>query len=137
MKKNIPHQPLLLFDGVCNLCNNSINYIIKKDTKNVFKFASLQSDVAKKILLQFDSTNFDLSSIVLVDHDKLYFKSTAILKAGKHLGGIYKICYFFIVIPRPIRDLIYDYIAKNRYKWYGKKESCMIPTPELKEKFID
>jgi predicted DCC family thiol-disulfide oxidoreductase YuxK len=88
-------------------------------------------------LLQFHQNNSDLNSIILIGNNKLYEKSSAILRIFKILGGIYSVLYVFIIVPKPIRDWIYNYIAKNRYKWYGKKDSCMIPTKELKNKFID
>jgi predicted DCC family thiol-disulfide oxidoreductase YuxK len=136
MNKTV-YQPLILFDGVCNLCNSSVQFVIKRDKHHKFKFASLQSDVAKQILLQFHQNNSDLNSIILIGNNKLYEKSSAILRIFKILGGIYSVLYVFIIVPKPIRDWIYNYIAKNRYKWYGKKDSCMIPTKELKNKFID
>jgi predicted DCC family thiol-disulfide oxidoreductase YuxK len=135
--KKIVYQPLILFDGVCNLCNSSIQYIIKYDKHNKFKFASLQSDAAKDILLQFNQNNSDLNSIILIVGDEIYKKSSAILRLLKILGGLHSILYIFMIVPKPIRNWVYDYVAKNRYKWYGKKESCMIPTKELKSKFID
>lgn len=135
--KNISHQPLILFDGVCNLCNSSVQYIIKHDRHNKFKFASLQSDAAKEILLQFNKNNSDLNSIILIYRDKIFEKSSAILRLLRVLGGLHSLLYVFIIIPKSIRNWVYDYIAKNRYKWYGKRESCMIPTKELKSKFID
>ena len=132
----IPHQPLLLFDGVCNLCNSSIQYILKKDTKNQFKFASLQSDAAKQILLQFDKDNSDLDSIILIYNNRVFSKSTAALKVAEILGGFLSLTLIFWIVPKPLRDWAYDHVAKNRYKWYGKRESCMVPTSELKSRFI-
>ena len=135
MRKNIP-QPLLLFDGVCNLCNSSVQYVIKHDRKQKFKFASLQSDAAKEILLQYEMKNYDLNSIILIKNNQLFDKSSAILRVLKTLGGFHSIAYILIVLPIFLRDKLYNYIAKNRYKWYGKKESCMIPTAELKNRFL-
>tara|TARA_B110000240_G_scaffold186415_1_gene223037 strand:- start:497 stop:907 length:411 start_codon:yes stop_codon:yes gene_type:complete len=135
--KKVVYQPLVLFDGFCNLCNSSVQYVIKHDRHNKFKFASLQSDAAKEILLQFNENNSDLNSIILIDNNKIFKKSLAVLRLLKILGGVYTLLYIFIIIPKPLRDWVYDYIAKNRYKWYGKKDSCMIPTKELKNKFID
>lgn len=136
MKNNV-HQPIIFFDGVCNLCNSSVNYFIKRDKKNILKFASLQSDAAKQILLQFGVEKVDLKSIIVLNNNKLYLESSAIIEILKQLGGIYKIFTIFWIIPKPIRDFLYQIIAKNRYRWFGKKESCMIPTPELKNKFIE
>ena len=135
--KKITQQPLLLFDGICNLCNASVQFIIKHDTQKKFSFASLQSDAAKEILLQFDENYLNLDSIILIFDNTIYSKSSAIIKVGSLLGGFYKIATIFYIIPKPIRDWVYDYIAKNRYKWYGKRESCMIPTQELKSRFLE
>ncbi|AOW19466.1 thiol-disulfide oxidoreductase DCC family protein [Urechidicola croceus] len=134
--KNIPQQPLLFFDGVCNLCNSSVQYIIKHDKNNQFTFASLQSDAVKNILLQFEETNSKLDSILLIHNDKIYSKSSAILRVAKILGGFHKMAYFFIVIPKPLRNWMYDFIAKNRYKWFGQRESCMVPSSQLKNRFL-
>lgn len=127
---------IILFDGVCNFCNSSVNKIIKYDKKNKFKFAALQSDTGKKILEKhaIDSTKID--SIILIENDNAFIKSTAVLKIAKHLSGLYPIAYGFIIIPAFVRNIVYNFIARNRYKWFGKKNSCMIPTAEVKEKFI-
>jgi len=129
MKEN---HKIILFDGVCNLCNSAINFVIKRDKKNVFKFATLQSEYAKNLGL--DPSKMD--SIVLIDGGNRYSKSSAALHIAKHLSSGYPLLYAFMVLPKFLRDWVYDYIAKNRYKWFGKKESCMIPTPELQEKFL-
>lgn len=126
------NQKIILFDGVCNLCNDAVNFVIKRDKKNLFKFATLQSEHAQDFGM--DPTKMD--SIILVDGEKQYSKSSAALHIAKHLSGGYPLLYAFMILPRFIRDWVYDYIAKNRYKWFGKKESCMIPTPELQEKFL-
>ena len=130
-------KPIIFFDGVCNLCNSSVQFILKKDTNNVFLFSSLQSDAAKDILLQYNIENFDLNSIILVENGIIYQKSTAILKIAKRLNGISKYAYVFIIIPKFIRDGIYSLIAKNRYKWFGKRDSCMLPTAALKLRFLE
>ncbi|MBI9041394.1 thiol-disulfide oxidoreductase DCC family protein [Lutibacter sp.] len=133
---NYEGKSIIFFDGVCNLCNSSVNFIIKHDKKKHFLFASLQSDAAKEILLQYNSKKIIFDSIILIEANKIYEKSTAALKIAKHLNNGYFLLYIFIVIPVFIRDYVYNYIAKNRYKWYGKKDSCMIPTKELKDRFI-
>lgn len=127
---------IILFDGVCNFCNSSVNKIIKHDKKNRFKFTALQSDVGKKILEKHSIDPSKIDSIILIENDVAYIKSTAILKISKHLNGIYSLAYGFIIIPTFLRNFVYDFIAKNRYKWWGKKDSCMIPTAEVKSKFI-
>lgn len=132
----IQQHKIILFDGVCNLCNNTINFIIRHDTKNVFKFATLQSDTAKELLNAFPSGENRLDSIVLLENGKKYTQSSAALRIAKNLSGSYSFLYGFMIIPKFIRDWVYSLIAKNRYKWFGKKHECMIPTPELKKKFL-
>jgi predicted DCC family thiol-disulfide oxidoreductase YuxK len=130
-------KSIILFDGVCNLCNSSVQFVLKHDINKNFLFASLQSDAATKILLQLNKKSFKkIESIVLVENEQLYFKSTAALKVAKNLSGITRILYFFIIIPTPIRDYVYDFIAKNRYNWFGKKEKCMIPDKDIANRFL-
>lgn len=131
------NKPIILFDGVCNLCNSSVQFIIKRDSKKIFMFSSLQSDAGQDILLQNNLGNLDFSSIILLEDGIIYDKSTAILKITRRLSGIYKMGYLFIIIPKFIRDFVYNKISKNRYKWFGKKDSCMIPTEELKLRFLE
>ncbi len=131
------YQHIVLFDGVCNLCNSGVQFIIKKDKRNLFKFAALQSDFGKELLVKYQIDTKSLNTFVYVNKDKAYIKSTAALKIAKALKRGWQIFYIFIIIPAFIRNFIYDFIAKNRYRWFGKKESCMIPTPELKAKFLD
>ena len=132
------NKSIILFDGVCNLCNSSVNFILKNDVKNQFKFASLQSDVAQQILLQYkvknDKNHFD--SVILIENDKLYDKSTAALRILRKLKFPFNKGWIFIVFPKFIRDHIYNLIAKNRYKWFGKKNVCRIPTKEELEVFL-
>lgn len=127
---------IILFDGVCNLCNSSVNFIIDHDKKNDFRFASLQSVAGQDLLKKFDLNTKDFDSIILVEDGKHYERSSAVLKIVKKFPGLWKLLYLFIIVPKPLRDFVYDIIADNRYKWFGKKESCRVPTPELKEKFL-
>ena len=127
---------IILFDGVCNLCNSSVNFIIDHDKKNVFRFASLQSDAGQTLLKKFNLNVKEFNSIILVENDKFYERSSAVMKIVKKFPGLWKFLYLFIIIPAPVRDFVYDIIADNRYKWFGKKDSCRVPTPELKEKFL-
>ncbi|MEZ4933573.1 MAG: thiol-disulfide oxidoreductase DCC family protein [Saprospiraceae bacterium] len=127
--------PIILFDGVCNFCNDSVNTLIKLDKKGVFKFAPIQSEVGQRYLESFDYTD-DLSTVVLICDGRLYTKSDAALQTFKHLGGWWRFLRVFTIVPRPIRNAVYDFIAKNRYKWFGKKESCMIPTPDVRARFL-
>ncbi|MBI3511014.1 MAG: DUF393 domain-containing protein [Bacteroidetes bacterium] len=127
---------IVLFDGVCNYCNTKVNFIIRHDNKDHFRFTPLQSALAKKILTDHGLDPEQMNSFVLYENDKCFFKTTAILRMAKHLGGLYPLLYALIIIPAPIRDIYYNIIAKNRYKWWGKKESCMVPTPEVRKKFL-
>lgn len=134
--KNYVQEPLILFDGVCNLCNSSVHFIIKYDTNSQFKFASLQSDAAKEILLQKKERNNQLNSIILIYNGILFYKSSAILEICSILGGVFNIAKIFYIIPRVVRDRLYDLIAKRRYRWFGKRKYCLIPTAALKSRFI-
>jgi len=129
-------QPIVLFDGVCNLCNNAVKFIISHDKKEQFLFTSLQSDAGQKILHQYNFPLTELNSFILIDNNKAFRKSTGALKVFKKLNGAWPLLYAFIIIPTFIRDAMYNWIGKNRYKWFGKKEECMIPTAELKARFL-
>jgi len=133
----LENKSIILFDGVCNLCNVAIQFIIKRDKNKQFSFASLQSDAAQDILLHFMEKNYDFNSIILIENAKIYDKSTASLKIARQLDGMLKYSYVFIIIPKFIRDFFYSIIAQNRYKWFGKKEVCMIPTKDLKTRFLE
>ena len=128
---------LILFDGICNLCNRSVLFIISHDPDAHFSFASLQSGAGQHILTDFDLPTADFDSFVYINDRKVYSRSTAALHVLKDLGGLWRIIYVFIIIPRPLRDFIYDLIAKYRYKLFGKRNSCMIPTPELMKRFLE
>ncbi|GGG41164.1 thiol-disulfide oxidoreductase [Dokdonia pacifica] len=130
-------KKIILFDGVCNLCNSSITFVIKHDPKDLFRYAPLQSDLGKSLMSKHQIDAEKVDSIILVDQGKAYTKSSAALRIARSLSGGYPLLAAFLIIPPFLRNLVYDYIARNRYKWYGKKESCMIPTPELKAKFLD
>lgn len=128
---------IVLFDGVCNFCNSSVQFIIKNDPKAYFSFAPLQSEYAQNILLNkgFDAKNFD--SVVLIENNKYYTKTNAALRIARKLNGLYPLAYYaFYPIPSFLRDWTYNLIAKYRYKIWGKKETCMIPTPEIRQRFI-
>src|SRR5689334_15393647 len=128
---------IILFDGVCNLCNRAVQFIIRHDKKKQFLFASLQGHHGQEILKRFNLPVKQLNSFVLLDGDNIYTRSSGALRVLKRLGGGWPLLYAFIILPPFIRNALYDYIARNRYKWFGKKEECWIPTPELKERFLD
>lgn len=130
-------KKLILFDGVCNLCNSSIQFVIKHDKKDVFLFAPLQSEVGNKIIEHFKIDTSKTDSILLyTEKNGIDYKSTAALKIASNLGLPTSLMSIFFVVPTFIRNWVYDFIARNRYKWYGKKNECMIPNPELKSKFL-
>ena len=132
------HKKLILFDGVCNLCNASVQYVIKHDKKNIFLFTALQSAFGQKLIKKFNIDTSKTDSILLYSPEQgIHYKSTAALKIAYHLGFPNSLMSVFLIIPVFIRNWVYDYIAKNRYKWFGKKDECMIPTSELKNKFLD
>ncbi|NVK85086.1 MAG: DUF393 domain-containing protein [Cytophagia bacterium] len=133
----IKDQDILLFDGVCNLCNNSVNFIIDHDPKGHFKFAALQSEFGQKKLKELGYNQEDFDSLVLLSGDKVFKKSSAALRIAKRLTGLYPLLYVFIIIPPFIRHAGYDLVAKNRYKWWGKRDSCRMPTPELRARFVE
>lgn len=126
---------IVLFDGVCNFCNSSINFIIKRDKKRYFHFAPLQSDIAQKIV--GDKTKPMPESVILIENGRTYDRSSAALRIAKKLDGLWPVLYIFILLPKPIRDWVYNLIGRNRYKWFGKTEACMIPTPEVRSRFLD
>ncbi|MDX2001673.1 MAG: thiol-disulfide oxidoreductase DCC family protein [Chitinophagales bacterium] len=128
---------VLLFDGVCNVCNATVNFIMKRDKNGYFQFASLQSDYAQQQLTQAGYKTSDFDSVVLMENGKFYFRSTAALKVAKQLNGLWPLLYVFIILPPFIRNAIYNFIARNRYKWFGKRDTCRIATPEEKSRFID
>ncbi|PVX47710.1 putative DCC family thiol-disulfide oxidoreductase YuxK [Flavobacterium sp. 103] len=137
--QNLPsNKKIILFDGVCNLCNSAVQFVIKHDKKDIFRFVALQSELGQEILAYIGVNAKNIDSIVLYEPGvAYYYKSSAAIQIAQNLGGFWHFGTVFKIIPIGIRNYLYDYIAKNRYKWYGKKESCMIPTPELKIKFLE
>lgn len=127
---------IILFDGVCNFCNSSINFIIRHDKKNRFRFAPLQSEPGLALIKKHELPEAFLGSVILIENGKAYVKSTAALRIARRLNGGWPLFYGFIILPPFCRDWVYNIIARNRYKWWGKKESCMVPTPEVREKFL-
>ena len=130
------NQQIILFDGVCNFCNFWINFIIDHDKNNVFKFAALQSDKGQEFLEKYNLNKETFDSFILIQHEKVYDKSTAAFKVSKYLHGIWSYFYFLIFIPKPIRDFIYNIIAKYRYKIFGRRDACRIPTQQEKNRFL-
>lgn len=126
---------IVLFDGECTVCNKSVQFIIKRDPRAFFHFASLQSEVAQK-LLQSHTIKQDIDSIILIDSHKLYTKSTAALKISKDLSGLWRLLYVLIIVPKPIRDLIYTTFAKNRHRFFKHQTTCIIPDENIRKRFL-
>lgn len=129
-------QPIILFDGVCNFCNSAVNFTIKRNKKANIAFAPMQSEAGQKILQQYNLPKDDMQSFIFIENEKLYKQSTAALRVCRHLRALWPLCYSFMIVPKFIRDGIYNWIAKNRYKWFGMRQQCMIPTPEIKTRFL-
>ena len=131
------NQKIIFFDGVCNLCNGFVQFIINRDKNKVFLFAPLQSEAAKSRNLVSSNHSGEYESVIYVCGEFQYEKSTAAIKIARDLGGLWTLTGVFYIVPRPIRDWFYKIIAKNRYKIFGMRQSCMVPTPELKDRFLD
>ena len=132
------NKKIILFDGVCNLCDSLLQFVIHHDKKDVFRFVALQSPLGQEIVNYIGIQNKNIDSVILyVPGVAYYYKSSAALEIARELGGFFHLGTVFKIIPTVLRNYIYDYVAKNRYSWYGKKVSCMIPTPELKSKFLE
>jgi predicted DCC family thiol-disulfide oxidoreductase YuxK len=128
--------PVLLFDGVCNLCNASVQWVLKRDKKGVFRFASLQSDAGQALLRQqgLPTTGFD--TVVLIDAGRVYLRSDAPLRVAAHLGGLWPLFGLLKIVPRALRNAVYNWIARNRFRWFGQREECWLPRKEWRERFL-
>ncbi len=131
------NSPVLLFDGVCNLCNASVQWILTHDRRGVFRFAALQSETGQALLRQFGLDQETFDSVVLVQNDRIFLRSDAPLEIVRHLGGAWPLLYVFKIIPRFLRDAVYNWIARNRYRWFGRREACMLPRAEWKGRFLN
>lgn len=127
---------IVLFDGDCNFCDSSVQFIIKRDPAAHFLFTSLQSDKGVELTQQYAIPE-DVDSLVLIENGKAFTRSSAALRIAKKLDGLWHLLFLFILVPHKIRDVVYNFVAKNRYKWFGKKEdACMLPPPEIRKRFI-
>ncbi|TGE23135.1 thiol-disulfide oxidoreductase DCC family protein [Hymenobacter metallicola] len=128
----------ILFDGVCNLCSGFVQFIIERDTAGYFRFASLQSAVGQKLLAQHGITLRETGpeTVMLVENDQVYTHSTAVLRIARQLGAGWPLLYTFIIVPKVLRDAAYRFVARHRYQWFGQTEACMLPTPELRQRFL-
>ena len=130
------NAPLIIFDGVCNFCNYWVNFAIKRDRKKKLRFTPIQSETGARVLAEHQVNTTALSSVIFIDRGKVYTQSSAACRIARYLDGGWKIFYAFIIIPKFVRDFFYNIIARNRYRWFGKKEACMIPTADIKERFL-
>jgi predicted DCC family thiol-disulfide oxidoreductase YuxK len=130
-------RSVVLFDGVCNLCNGFVQFLIRRDKKRRFLYASLQSEAGRSLIEELGLEAGKMDTVILIDQGKAYTHSDVALRAAGKLGGLWPLFKVFYVFPKPLRDLVYNWIARNRYRWFGKRETCMIPTPELKSRFLD
>lgn len=130
------NRMIVLFDGVCNFCNYWVNFLLKRDKKNIFLFAALQSESGQELLKKFSLATTDFDSFILIDGDSYQTKSDAVISIAKNLSGFPRLLVIGKFLPKVVRDFVYDLIAKNRYKIFGKRDSCRIPTAEEKEKFL-
>ncbi|MCU9614688.1 thiol-disulfide oxidoreductase DCC family protein [Caldibacillus lycopersici] len=126
---------IILFDGECNLCDKSVQFIIKHDPQAYFRFASIQSEIGKNLLSSYMVPE-NVNSLILIEEDGFYLKSSAALRICKHLNGVWKVWYFLLLIPKPIRDSFYSIIANNRLKWFGKTAACLLPSPDISKRFL-
>lgn len=129
-------KPVILFDGVCNFCNAGVNFIIRHDRKNIFRFAALQSKAGQQLSEQYHLPTTDFDSFILIDNAKVYTRSSAGIRVFSKLPWHWRWTQVFWIVPKFVRDGVYDFIARNRYKWFGKKDQCMIPTPEVRSRFL-
>ena len=133
------HQfaPVILFDGVCNLCNGFVRFVIARDLAARFRFAALQSDSARRLLARLDGLGGIPDSVVLVDRGRVYTRSSAALRIARGLPFPWSLARALIVVPRPLRDWVYDRVARHRYRWFGRKDTCIVPTPDLRARFLE
>ena len=130
-------QAVVVFDGVCNLCNYAVMFIIRRDVNGRYRFASLQSEAGQSLLRQYGLPSEHFDSVVLIEGNRCYTQSTAALRIARGLGGLWPMLYLLIALPRPWRNALYNWVARNRYRWFGQPDQCLMPAPELRERFLD
>lgn len=130
------NSPVLLFDGVCNLCNGAVQWVLLRDRRGIFRFAALQSETGQVMLQRLGFSAEAFNTVVLVDGDRVYTRSDAALEVVRRVGGLWPVLYVFKIVPRPIRDAVYNWVASNRYRWFGRQEQCMLPRAEWKSRFV-
>jgi predicted DCC family thiol-disulfide oxidoreductase YuxK len=128
---------VILFDGVCNLCSGFVQFVVPRDTAGKYRFASLQSDIGRELLAEHDLPTDELESVVLIEDGESYRKSAAIIRITAGLGGAYRLLSPFRYVPRAVRDRVYDFVADNRYRWFGKKDQCLMPSGDMESRFLE
>lgn len=134
MEKTSP--ALILFDGVCNLCNTWVQWVLKRDKHAQFRFAALQSDTGRQLLMQYSLNPDNIDTVVLIDNNRAYTHSDVALRVASRIGGIWSATAIFYIFPRSFRNIVYNWIARNRYRWFGRQSECWLPRPEWKERFV-
>lgn len=134
--ENVMPNPIVLFDGVCNFCSSVVAFTISRDPSGIFRFSSLQSDAGQMLLSKFGLSTDDFDTFVLIEGPRFFLRSTAVLRLCKKLNGLWPLLYLLMIIPRPIRDFVYNIVAENRYKWFGKKQECFVPSADIKGRFL-
>lgn len=136
LPKSKTERPIVLFDGECEMCSTIVQFVIKRDPQGTLLFAAQQSEAGQALLARYGLLEQSLDTFVYIHQEQVFTHSTAALQLTKRLNRLWPLCYGLMIIPRPLRDVVYRYVAKNRYKWFGKKESCFIPTPEIRQRFV-
>ena len=134
---NSTAPPVILFDGICNLCNASVDFVIKRDRQELFRFASLQGKAAQALLREYKLPSDTVNTVILVEGGKGYIRSTAALRIARHLPFPWPLLSLLLAVPPFIRDLVYDVVARNRHRWFGRADTCRVPAPELRARFLD
>ncbi|WP_274363375.1 thiol-disulfide oxidoreductase DCC family protein [Paenibacillus thermotolerans] len=130
-------HPIVLYDGVCNLCSGVVKFTLQRDRQGRLRYAALQSDTGKRLLLENGFARELPDTFIFIENGKAYTKSSAALRLARHLGGGFRVLSGLLIIPRPLRDVFYTFVANNRYRWFGRSESCMLMRPEYRERFLE
>jgi predicted DCC family thiol-disulfide oxidoreductase YuxK len=134
---NTTSASIVLFDGLCNLCSSTVQRIIKSDPKKKFKLGALQSKAGESLMVSKNIDHFNLTTFILIENGEVFTKSTAALRIARRLNGFWPLLYGLIIVPRPLRDMVYSWVSKHRYRWFGKKTSCWVPNSDFSDRFID
>lgn len=131
------HHPIVLYDGICNLCSGVVAFTLRRDRRGILRYAALQSDIGKRLLFENGFAQELPDTFILIENGRAFTKSSAALRLARHLGGGFRLLSGLLIIPRPMRDAVYTFVANNRYRWFGQRESCMLMRPEYRERFLE